>query len=160
MMQSSRSTFGLLAAATVALCAPASAAMPRVPPSQVAVAATTGDALVLWDATVMINTLATQHVANPQALRRIEATAGNLLVQKAKGLTPAAKTVTVKIMFASSPLVEVYRSATFEGFEQLALVTATRTDAVARAAPWAASLERSIIPGGMHITVTGQLPKS
>lgn len=149
----------VVAIALATLCASAGAEPPVVPASQVVVATTTGDALIIWDATVAINDLATHHVADADALRRIEATAGALLVQKAKKLGPAAKTVTVRIMYASSPLVEVYRTATFEGFDELAHVSAARDESIAKAAVWTAVLMKNTIPAGMTVTVVGHLPK-
>ena len=149
-----------VAVALIATCVPASAATKVVPASQVAVASTTGNALVLWDATEMVNQLGSQKVPSGLALHQIEVTGGKLLVEKAKGLTPAATAVTVRIMYASSPLVEVYRSATFEGFEKLALVSASRGAAVTNADAWNAALAKNKIPPGMTVTVVGALPKS
>ncbi len=149
-----------LAAALVCLTATGAAAASKVvPASQVTVAATTGDALVIWDATVMINGFQTQKVPDATAMTQLKATAGKLLIEKAKGFTPAAKTVTVRVMYAATPLAEVYRTATFNGFEKLLLVTASRADAVAKADAWDAALAKNTIPPGMTVTVAGQLPK-
>ena len=156
-----RLAFSLALAAAVlgSLAAPA-LAKGVLPASQVAVVSTSGDAIVIWDATVLINQFGVDKVPNNVAMPQIEATAGKLLIEKAKTFRPAAKTVTVKVLYAPTALAEVYKSATFEGFQKLVFVSASRADAVAKSDAWLKTLGQNRLPSGMTATMAGTLPKS
>jgi hypothetical protein len=131
-----------------------------LPASQVAVVTTTGNALVIWDASVFINQMAVDKVPSNSGMAQIESTAGRLLIEKAKSFRPAAKTVTVKVLYASTQLAEVYKTATFDGFQKLVLVSASRGDAVAQTDGWLRTLGQNRLPAGMTAKVVGALPKS
>jgi hypothetical protein len=148
----------LLGAASLAQPTPALAATHVLPANQVMVSSTTGDALVIWDASNYIQNAATNKVSKAQVMTNIQTLAGKLLLEKAQTFTPDAKTVTVRVMYAPTVLIELYKTATFQGFEKLMTVSASRADAVAQQSAWLSILSSDKVPHGMTVSIFGSLP--
>jgi hypothetical protein len=145
----------MLASAPLTLAAGADDAFPG---SQV-LAKSTGDAVVIWDASPLIAKMVAENASYEKATATVEAMAGKLLVARAKTLTDAAKTLTVKVIYARTGAVSpVYKNATFTGIERLLSVSANREDAVSKSAAWLKVLDGDKLPEGITAHVTGKLP--
>lgn len=117
-----------------------------------------GDAVVIWDATNWIVQLEPQHIPNPKLLARIKSESGELLLKKAGSLS-AAKTLTVKVVYARiGAISKQYNNASFADFERLVSLKAKRSDALKNAAAWGKQFAAGKMPAGVKVTVTGRLP--
>jgi hypothetical protein len=118
-----------------------------------------GEPTAIWDATSDLTTILGTKPSAEETLRRLEADAVTVLVQKAKSVKPDEKWLTVQAIYQRSGAVSpAYQTATFLGVEHLFTLKAAVADADANAAAWSAQLKSGKVPSGVTISVTGKLP--
>jgi hypothetical protein len=113
--------------------------------------------LYVWNATPYVAQLGTDKLLGDPGLHALEATAVTALAEKAKSQT--SSTIAVRVVYEKTGAVSpLYRTATFEGLEDVFTITADRKALVGSAAAWATSLQGGKTPQGLTIAVTGALP--
>jgi len=118
-----------------------------------------GEPTAIWDSTSDLTAIVNTKPSAEEALRRLEADALTVLVQKAKALKPDEKALTVQAIYQRSGAVSpAYQTATFMGVEHLFTLKASVADAEANAAAWTAQIKAGKVPSGVTINVTGKLP--
>lgn len=118
-----------------------------------------GQPTAIWDSTPDLTAIVATKPTAEEAMRRLEADAVTVLVQKGKVLKPDEKTLSVQVIYQRNGAVSPsYQTATFLGVEHLLVLKAAVADAETNADAWAAQLKSGKVPAGVTITVTGKLP--
>jgi hypothetical protein len=148
----------IIALAAVMLAAtPALAQSVRPLAGTVIMARAGASPLYVWNATPYVAQLGTDKMFGDPGLHAIEATAVTTLAEKAKSQT--SSTIAIRVVYEKTGAVSpLYRTATFEGLEDVLTITADRKALLASASPWVTSLQAGKSPQGLTIAVTGALP--
>jgi hypothetical protein len=147
----------LAAALFLCLAVPAPAATTRPLDGTVIMARAGANPLFVWNATPYVAKLRSDAVDGPTALHALEATAADSLASKASALTSA--TVGMRVVYEKTGAVsELYRTATFEGLEEVLTMTVNRKALLASNGAWASALQNGHTPAGVTIHLTGALP--
>ena len=127
------------------------------PPGAVVVAKTSGNALLIWQATPFVAAVASKHETSDQQLGEIEAAGLQVLIDH-KGLLKKASSVSVKVMYIrTAPQNDPqYAPTSFAGFTQLLVLTATKS-ALNQSAKWPKTVDPSHLPPGVTANVTGKI---
>lgn len=126
-------------------------------PGGVVVARTSGDAVLIWDASSVVADLHDRKVPNDEALRQVEYHAAQLLIANAPTLK-AARTVTLQVVYPRKPEFNPqYNADVLTSVERLMSLEATK-DALRGQHGWLEDIRAGTAPQGLTITITGQLP--
>ena len=150
---SKRSTFVLAGFLIAFACVPAFAD----PPGPVVVARTSGNALLIWQATPFLATIAAKHEPEAQVLSEVES-AGLQILAARKSLLKRASTVSLKVMYIrTAPQNDPqYAPTSFAGFRQLLVLNASKS-ALAASSRWPKTIVSEQLPPGVTAQVTGKI---
>jgi hypothetical protein len=147
----------LVVALVSLLAVPALAATTRPLDGTVIMARAGASPLYVWNATPYVAKLNSDAVYGPAALHALEATAVLTLASKAAALT--SPSVGMRVVYEKTGAVsELYRTATFEGLEEVLTVTVDRKALAHSSSLWTSALEGGHTPPGVTIHLTGALP--
>ncbi len=120
-------------------------------------AKTSGNAIVMWQATNEVIALEKSTPDNATALKTLELDAVRV-AKKVLGQLDHATSLSVHILYERIGSVSPqYHASTFGGFEKLATVMISAT-ALTSHSQWDKALARSTLPAGITVHVTGALP--
>lgn len=141
-------------AAIIAVTAPATAD-PRGP---VVLAKSTSNALLIWQATPFVSALLSRHEPAGRALSELESAALQM-VNDRKPLLRKATSVSLKVLYVrTAPQNDPqYAPTSFAGFQQLLVLTVTRS-ALNDSAKWPKAVDPQHLPPGVTAKMTGKLP--
>jgi len=127
------------------------------PPGPVVVARASGNALLIWQATPFLATVAAKHELEAQALSEVES-AGLQILAAHKGLMRRASSIALKVMYIrTAPQNDPqYAATSFAGFRTLLVLTATKS-ALAVSSKWPKTLDPKHLPAGITAQVTGTI---
>ena len=132
-------------------------ALAASPPGAVVVAKTSGDALLIWQATPFVAAVAAKHETSNQQLAEIESAGLQVLIDR-KAMLKKASSASVKVMYirTASQNDPQYAPTSFAGFTQLLILTATKS-ALSRSAKWPKVVDPLHLPPGVTVNVTGKI---
>lgn len=119
----------ILLVASLTFFAPAIAGYAQGVPGHVIIARTSGDAIVIWDATAVVTSIVNEKLSNGDANDLIEHDALIVAVRAAPSLRPNTRTLTVRIGYNEIGAVNpAYGGATFAGIEHYATLNVSFRD--------------------------------
>jgi len=151
----------LLAAPALALAAALPAAAPGqdAAPGPVSVARTTGNALILWDASSEVAEFVTSKTPDDRANAQLRRDAVRVAAANIFKLEKSAKTLTVKVMYnKKGPWSPDYHADTFGGVVHYADLEFPYKAAEAGKDHWKSLDAKSQLPSWMKFTVLDKLP--
>jgi hypothetical protein len=149
-----------LAAATLTLVPLAARADVAKPPGNVIVARTSGDALLIWDASTDIAGIVTSKTSDADANALLERDAARVLAASLSKVDKSATSITVRVIYQKTGAVSpVYGTATFAGVERYATLKLSAKDANDDRDKWRELGDTSPAPGWFAFAVIGQLPQ-
>lgn len=132
-------------------------ALAASPPGAVVIAKTSGNALLIWQATPFVAAVASKHETANQQLAEIESAGLQVLIER-RALLKKATSASVKVMYIrTAPQNDPqYAPTSFAGFTQLLLLTATKA-ALNQSAQWPKAVDPLHLPPGITVNVTGKI---
>jgi hypothetical protein len=128
-------------------------------PGNVVVARTSGDALVIWDASPEVAELVGERASDERASTKLERDALRVAAQSLGKIEKSANTLSVRIIYTKTGAVSpVYGAATFAGVERYATLELPLKDALADRDHWKTLDAKAPLPKWIALKVTGQLP--
>lgn len=128
-------------------------------PGRAVLSKSTGDALVIWDASKVVASIVRSKMADAAADGLLKRDAVRVLAKMLRNIDRTAKTITVRIIYAKSGDVSpVYGTLTFKGVEHYALLTVHGADAQSHKTKWKELEDKATIPSWFSYKVIGRLP--
>jgi hypothetical protein len=149
---------GFLMTVLVALLPVAS--LGELPPTGHAVVArSSGDALLLWDASSEVSVIVSTKLSDDNANVRLKRDAIRVLAASVENVSKDASSVTIRVLYNKTGAVSpAYGAATFAGVEHYAEIKMTGTEFFHDRDRWRESSERAPLPAWLTFRVVGQLP--
>jgi hypothetical protein len=139
------------------LTAPALAQSVRAPVGNVIMARAGTSPLFVWNATPYVVQLGSDKLLGDPGLRALEATALSVLADKSRSLT--ATNVGIRVVYEKTGDVSpLYRTATFEGLEEVFTITADRKMLLASQQSFLTAVQDGKPAQGLKVDVSGALP--
>jgi hypothetical protein len=127
-------------------------------PGHVIVAKTTGNALLIWDATPEIAAIVSAKLSDADAEAEIAHDALRVLAEGLP-LTARANSIAVRVIYERTGDVSpVYGSPTFAGVERYAILTLDARDALSDRDRWRELDSHAPLPHWIAYQITGRLP--
>lgn len=128
------------------------------PAGSVVVARAGSDAVLIWDATILVADLREKKIPADEALHAIESSAAILMAEKAATLGDA-KTVTIRVVYPRKPEFNPqYNADVLTSVERLLDLKASRDAILKEGKEWPAELSSGKVSSAIAITITGKLP--
>lgn len=128
-------------------------------PGNVILARVAGDALLVWDASPDVKTIAVNKLSDDAANALLRHDGLKAIAQSLSEINTKAKTVTVRIVYDRSGAVSpAYGSPTFAGVERYASLGMSWRDAITNRGNWKSLAANSPLPDWIQFKVTGSLP--
>ena len=158
-----RKTVRSLAAAlafALPVLAPMAAPAEAPVPGPISVARTTGEALIIWDASQEVAGIVTNKIPDDQANEKLKHDALRIAAGNISKIEKTANTVTVRVIFnKTGPYSNVYKADTFGGVVRYATLEMPYKEASADKDHWKSLDAKSPLPGWMKFTILDKLPQ-
>jgi hypothetical protein len=123
------------------------------------VARSSGDALLLWDASSEVSAIVSTKLSDDDANARLKRDAIRVLAASVENVSKDARSVTIRVLYNKTGAVSpAYGAATFAGVERYAEMTLSGAAFFQDRDHWRESADRTAYPRWLAFRVVGSLP--